>query len=132
MLITGSCHCGAIRYEADVDPQEVGICHCVDCQRLTGGAYRVSVGVEPHNFRVLAGTARRYRKVADSGRPSDQFFCDTCGSPLWRVDATGSSIAIRLGTVDQRQALTPNHQSWTGSALQWVSDIRDIPASSGE
>ncbi|WP_159946121.1 GFA family protein [Rhizobium sp. 18065] len=132
MHITGNCHCGAIRYEAEVDPQEVGICHCVDCQRLTGCAYRVSVGVEPGDFHIQTGTARRYRKIGDSGRPSDQYFCDTCGSPLWRVDATGASIAIRLGTIDQRQAFVPRHQSWTGSALGWVNDIRDIPASVGE
>ncbi|UJW75810.1 GFA family protein [Rhizobium sp. SL42] len=132
MHISGGCHCGAIRFEAEVDPQEVGICHCTDCQRLTGCAYRVSVGAEPMDFRVVAGTARRYRKFGASGRPSDQYFCDICGSPLWRVDATGASIAIRLGTIDQRQALTPRHQSWTGSALRWVSDIRDIPASAGE
>lgn len=31
MRVTGACQCGAIRYEAEVDPQAVGICHCTDC-----------------------------------------------------------------------------------------------------
>ena len=43
MKIDGSCHCGAIRYEAEVDPGGVSICHCTDCQKLTGSAFRVTV-----------------------------------------------------------------------------------------
>jgi hypothetical protein len=132
MQITGRCHCGAIRYEARVDPEDVGICHCADCQRLTGCAYRVSVATEAENFHILAGTARCYRKIGDSGRASDQFFCEICGSPLWRTNDAGTSLAIRLGSVDQRHKLTPRHQGWTASALPWVNDIRNIPGSEGE
>ena len=43
MKIDGCCHCGAIAYEAEHDPETVGICHCADCQQLTGTAFRVSV-----------------------------------------------------------------------------------------
>ena len=43
MHIDGACHCGGITYEAEIDPDRVGVCHCNDCQRLTGTAYRVSV-----------------------------------------------------------------------------------------
>ena len=42
MKITGGCHCGAITYEAEVDPGKVSVCHCTDCQTLTGSAFRVS------------------------------------------------------------------------------------------
>ena len=34
MRIEGQCHCGRIAYEATVDPDTVGICHCTDCQTL--------------------------------------------------------------------------------------------------
>ena len=43
MKVHGSCHCGDIGYEAEVDPAQVGICSCTDCQMLTGSAFRVSV-----------------------------------------------------------------------------------------
>ncbi|MDP9109023.1 MAG: hypothetical protein M3N23_08120 [Pseudomonadota bacterium] len=43
MDVTGSCHCGAVAYRAQVDAQQVTLCHCTDCQKLTGSAYRVSV-----------------------------------------------------------------------------------------
>lgn len=41
MKVTGQCHCGAIGYEAEIDPARVSACHCTDCQRLSGSAYRV-------------------------------------------------------------------------------------------
>ncbi len=36
MRIDGQCHCGHIAYEAEIDPDRVSICHCRDCQQMTG------------------------------------------------------------------------------------------------
>jgi len=52
LRVHGSCHCGAISYEATVDTERVTICHCTDCQNLTGTAYRVSVPARAEDFRV--------------------------------------------------------------------------------
>ncbi len=127
MRVTGACQCGEVRYEAEVDPQAVGICHCTDCQRLTGSAYRVTIAALPGQFQLLTGEAQRYRKMGDSGRPSDQFFCGNCGSPMWRSDAEGVEISLRVGCIDQRAFLRPAHQSFLKSALPFVFDIRDLP-----
>jgi hypothetical protein len=43
MKIDGRCHCGQITYEAEVEPNAMFICHCTDCQTLTGTAYRAVV-----------------------------------------------------------------------------------------
>ena len=43
MKITGGCHCGAITYEAEVDPDHTSICHCTDCQQLSGTVFRTSI-----------------------------------------------------------------------------------------
>jgi hypothetical protein len=40
MNIDGQCHCGHVTYQADIDPEKVSICHCTDCQALTGSPYR--------------------------------------------------------------------------------------------
>jgi len=54
MHIDGRCHCGAISYEAEVEPETTGICHCTDCQALTGTAFRVTVKAPAEHF-VLRG-----------------------------------------------------------------------------
>ena len=43
MKIDGACHCGRISYEAEIDPADVTICHCTDCQTLSGSAFRTVV-----------------------------------------------------------------------------------------
>jgi len=55
MRIDGRCHCGFITYEADIDPEKVIICHCTDCQTLTGSAFRTAVLTREGGFRLLSG-----------------------------------------------------------------------------
>jgi hypothetical protein len=55
--VEGECHCGAIAYEAEVEPGTVGVCHCLDCQRLTGSAFRA-------NMQLAAGRTLRQRQPA--------------------------------------------------------------------
>src|SRR5689334_821271 len=83
MKVTGACHCGQVRYEAEVDPARSGICHCTDCQVLTGTAFRVSIPTLPGTFRLLAGTPSVYLKTADSGAKRRHAFCPACGTPVY-------------------------------------------------
>jgi len=57
----------AIRYEAEVDPSKVVICHCTDCQTLSGSAFPTVVPNYEGSFRLLSGTPRIYIKTAESG-----------------------------------------------------------------
>jgi Glutathione-dependent formaldehyde-activating enzyme len=52
MKVQGQCHCGAIRYEAEVEPDTIAICHCLDCQRLSGSAFRANVPAPADGFRI--------------------------------------------------------------------------------
>jgi hypothetical protein len=45
MKIDGRCHCGYITYEAEIDPEKVMICHCADCQTLSGFVASPTVGI---------------------------------------------------------------------------------------
>ena len=47
MKVDGHCHCGEITFEAEVDPDAVNICHCTDCQTLSGTAFASSVSDGP-------------------------------------------------------------------------------------
>ncbi|MEY9720684.1 hypothetical protein ABIA22_003174 [Sinorhizobium fredii] len=62
MHIDGQCHCGCVTYEAEIDPEDVSICHCTDCQRLTGSAYRVTAGAPRASFRLTGGEPKLYVK----------------------------------------------------------------------
>ena len=67
MKVTGSCHCGTITYEAEVDPTTVRVCHCTDCQKLTGTVFRATIPSLPGTFRLKSGAPKTYVKIAESG-----------------------------------------------------------------
>jgi hypothetical protein len=134
MHIDGHCHCGHVRYEAEIDPEEVSICHCTDCQQLTGSAYRVTVSVAKNDLKLTGNAPKLYKKRADNGRTRLQYFCPECGSPLFTT-GEGEDAAvwgIRLGTINQRRELSPKRQIWCRSALPWVNDIAGLPGSQGD
>jgi hypothetical protein len=127
MEIRGSCHCGKIAYEAVVDPARVTICHCTDCQKLTGSAYRVSVPTPRESFRLMRGEPRIYIKVGDSGARRVQAFCADCGSPLYTQAAENpTTYGLRVGCIEERHALVPTKRIWCRSTLDWSVDLRGL------
>jgi hypothetical protein len=129
MKIDGSCHCGAIRYEAEIDPEKVIVCHCTDCQKSSGSAFRWGTLVAKENFTLLAGEPKIYVKQAESGNMRALAFCGTCGTSLYGADVSDpKAYSLRLGTARQARALKPSLQIWRRSALDWVDDLRSIPA----
>lgn len=127
MKISGGCHCGAITYEAEIDANTVSICHCTDCQTLSGSAFRVVVPAKREGFKLLAGEPKIYVKTGESGRKRVQSFCSTCGTPIYSADVTDPQIfAIRLGTAQQRAELPPKVQIWCRSALGWSMHLEPV------
>ena len=130
MHIDGGCHCGHITFEAEVDPSAVSICHCTDCQNLTGSAFRVTVAAPKAGFRILTGQPKIYIKTAESGVKRAHGFCPECGTPLYGADPDNpTSVSIRLGCVKERAQLKPATQIWHHSAMPWLAGLATVPAS---
>lgn len=127
MKIEGGCHCGAITYKAEVDPEKTSICHCTDCQKLTGTAFRVTVPV-PEDKIAFSGTPKIYVKTAESGNKRAQAFCPECGSHLYAASVgEGPKVyGLRAGTSDQREQLVPRRQIWHRSALHWLPEFEGV------
>jgi hypothetical protein len=134
LKIDGACHCGRVTFEAEVDPAKVGVCHCTDCQQLTGTAYRVTVSTSREAFRLTGAAPKLYVKTAASGRPRHQFFCPDCGSPVYvtGVGEAAERIGIRWGAIRQRGDLRPTHRLWTRSEPSWAGRIDDLPGKDEE
>ncbi len=127
MKIEGECHCGRIGYEAQINPEYVVICHCTDCQTMSGAPYRASVPAKAENF-TLRGEPKTYVKTAASGNKRVLAFCADCGSALYSTTLEDVVVYnLRLGAVKQRAELVPKMQGWCGSAMPWAMDISRIP-----
>lgn len=129
MHIDGGCHCGNITYEAEIDPGAVSLCHCTDCQTLTGTAYRINVRVRKQDFKLRGGTPRTYVKTAESGNQRAHAFCPECGTPVYStsVENDPQFYGLRVGTARQKAQLPPTKQGWCRSAMPWAMNIEALP-----
>jgi hypothetical protein len=118
MQIEGGCHCGYINYEAEIDPEKVGICHCTDCQTLTGSAFTTSVPSAKEAFGLRTGQPRIYVKTAESGAKRAKAFCPECGSRIYAAAAVDpQTFNIWVGTIRQRKELQRKHNLGAGPHL---------------
>lgn len=124
MNVDGSCHCGDIVFSGEVDPSDVTVCHCTDCQQMSGTAFRANVSCPANKFRLISGQPKTYLKIAESGARRAMAFCGECGTQVYAHSADGpSSYSLRTGTLKQREDLTPACQIWRRSAIPWARDV---------
>ena len=128
MRVEGSCHCGAVHFEAEIDPKRVGVCHCQDCQVFSGSAFRVSVMVAADDFQLRHGQPSTYEKTAESGTKRHLVFCARCGTHLYGANpaAEGGFYSVRVGVLAQRAQLRPTAQVWCRSELPWLSELAEV------
>lgn len=128
MKIDGGCHCGNITFEAEIDPENVGICHCTDCQTLSGSAFRTVALSITGTFTLRSGEPKIYVKTAESGAKRQQGFCPVCGTPIFATSEGGGPKihGIRVGTIRQRDQLVPKRQIWSRSEQHWLGEMGSV------
>jgi hypothetical protein len=116
---TGSCRCGAISFAAEGEPVLAGHCHCLDCQKTSGGGH-VSFAFFPANAVTISGEPKAFSVPADSGRTMTRQFCPECGSRLFgRSTSTPSLLGITLSVFDDPDSLTPTVSLFTSRLRRW-------------
>jgi len=128
MKVEGSCHCRKITYRAEVDPAKVSVCHCTDCQTLSGSPYRASVPASRETFTLLSGEPKMYVKTAESGTKRVHAFCADCGSPVYSCAISDPPFySLRVGCLAERGKLPPQRQIWCQSSLGWAASLGGVP-----
>jgi len=120
MPLTGGCLCGQVRYRITAEPVFVGVCHCTNCQKQSGAAYSVNVGVR-RDALELQGTLKTFVDHGDSGRQVLRRFCPDCGSPvITDAEAAPDLHIVKAGTLDDSSSLRPQRQIFCASKHPWV------------
>ena len=123
MPVTGGCLCGAIRYEADQAPYDVGFCHCRMCQKSLGNLFGVAAWFKHAHFRFVSGAPTWY----ESSDLVKRGFCKQCGSPIAYQRNNANFLVIWMGTLDQPEAFEPRAHYWSDSKIPWVDIQSDLP-----
>lgn len=126
--VDGGCLCGAVTYTCDAEPVFTAVCHCRDCQRQTGTAFSVIVGVPAQAFELSGEVATHVTIGEDHGRETKRRFCPECGSPVMsESDGIPDVVIVKAGTLDDPSWLAPQIEVWGKSAQPWVVPAEGRP-----
>lgn len=127
-MYEGGCSCGAVRYRMAGPPMFVQCCHCKDCQRQTGSAFVMNAVMEADRIELLCGAPASRALPTSSGRPHIAAFCADCGTTLWSdYGARKVMLFVRVGALDDPEALPPDVHIFTRSRLPWVEIASGAP-----
>jgi hypothetical protein len=125
----GRCCCNAVVYEIEGEPLFTHACHCLDCQRSSGGAYWITVLFEESQVRISQGALHTFEMTAASGNKKSLHFCPECGTTvLSYAEARPGLVILRPGTLDDTSWVTPRAHIWTKNKHPGVVLPDDVPA----
>jgi hypothetical protein len=124
---SGTCHCGATRFEADIDlDQGVGRCNCSVCTKVA----QTSAIVKPEAFRLLSGS--EHLGVYEWGaKVSRRMFCSHCGIHCFArghlAELGGDYVSVNVNCLDDVDLAGVKVSYWDGRHNNWEGGPRDRP-----
>ena len=128
--ITGGCLCGEIRFATPAEPILQVLCHCADCQTVSGAASYCAYIVPLESVTLLQGEPTRFDVKADSGRLNSRRFCASCGSRVWAELELGTA-SVNGMCLDDRDHFQPTHNHRLNTAPDWCqinNALEELPA----
>lgn len=126
----GGCTCRQVRYRLTTRPLIVHCCHCRWCQRESGAAFALNALYEADRVTTLGADPEIIATPSHSGLGQRIARCPSCRVAVWSHYA-GSGAAIkfvRVGTMDEPDALPPDVHIYTASKQPWVVIPQGTPA----
>jgi hypothetical protein len=118
----GGCRCGAVRYEAKGEPLNVRLCHCRNCQKITGSAF-FARAMFPAGAVSVTGPVTSFLSSGDLHR----LFCPDCGSTLGARRDSRGVMSVTLGTLDDPDALSPTAHIFITRKVDWLKLDDGLP-----
>ena len=129
MAHLGGCFCGELRFESDADPVETGYCHCSICRRTTGAPLLAFASFPVETFAYTKGEPQ----IFESSSKGQREFCRICGTQIcFRESGVPSTVDVNSGTLDEINAVAPEHHIYTSSRVEWLAIEDRLPAYKNE
>lgn len=123
-MLAGKCLCGAVQYAVADEFIYAANCHCSDCRRTTGSAFKPFAGIERERLSLTKGEDNLLIFGDETGH---NVHCKTCGSLLYSVVRDGAFVHVAMGTLVDEPAIRPTHHIFVGSKAKWSTITDDLP-----
>lgn len=122
--LSGTCYCGAVRYEVADAFKYAFNCHCSGCRRTTGAAFKPFAGIERDKLRITKG--EEYLLIFGDETGNDTH-CKLCGSFLYSLVRDGAYVHVGMGTLIDDPTIRPTAHIFVGSKAPWHAITDDLP-----
>ena len=126
--LIGKCFCGAVQYVVPDEFRYAMNCHCSNCRRTTGSAFKPFAGIEREKFTVTQG---QDGLLIYGGDKAHDAHCGKCGSLLYSVVRDGAWVHVTMGTLVDNPAIRPGRHIFVGSKAPWFTITDDLPQHEG-
>jgi hypothetical protein len=126
--LRGSCLCGAVQYEvADAFAYALN-CHCSNCRRATGAAFKPFAGIVRTALTVTRGSDRL---LVYGSEENHDAHCAGCGSMLYSLVRDAAWVHVTLGTLVDPPSIRPSAHIFVGSKAPWFAITDNLPQYEG-
>jgi hypothetical protein len=123
-LLNGKCLCGAVQYIVADQFLYAANCHCSDCRRTTGSAFKPFAGIERDNLSLTQGADQVMIYGNEDGNDTH---CKLCGSLLYSVVRAGAFVHVAMGTLVDDPTIRPTKHIFAGSKALWFTITDSLP-----
>ena len=122
--LEGRCYCGEVVYRVTDAFRYAANCHCSQCRRTTGSAFKPFAGIEREKLQVVKGGDGLLIVGEPNGHDAH---CARCGSLLYSVVREGVFVHVAMGTLVDRPSIRPDKHIFVGSKAPWFEITDDLP-----
>jgi hypothetical protein len=123
-ILRGKCLCGAVHYEVEDQFGYSLNCHCSNCRRATGAAFKPFAGIERGKFKISDGAQDLFTFGEESAHDAH---CGKCGSLLYSLVQEAAFVHVTLGTLIDSPSIRPSAHIFVGSKAPWFTITDDLP-----
>jgi len=129
-LHTGSCLCGAVKFEVDGEFKKFFLCHCSRCRKTSGSAHCANLFAPGATIKWLSGEDKlSYYHL--EGTHFARTFCSVCGSNVPTDAKARNLVVVPAGCLDTDVDITGQAHLFTGSKGNWDEGLDKVPAFEG-
>jgi hypothetical protein len=127
--LNGGCLCGAVTFQV-ADAFEYAMnCHCSQCRRATGSAFKPFAGIRREHLAITDGADASFA-YGDASAAHD-VHCRRCGSLLFSVVRDGAYVHVTMGTLVDSPGIQPSMHIFVGSKAPWHDITDGLPQHAG-
>jgi hypothetical protein len=123
--LVGKCLCGAVEYAVSDEFGYALNCHCSNCRRATGSAFKPFAGIERGKLRLAKG--EDMLMIFGDPHAAHDVHCKACGALLYSVVREGAFVHVAMGTLVDEPSIRPTAHIFVGSKAAWFTITDNLP-----